>query len=134
MNKFISSKKPGNILSAFQANINDVLPEKYKLIKKDLVQCCGEENLQTSWTRLVESFDKEIQVIKEKGPNVIPQIECSTILKNDFKFPSTFADEIRKRGCVVVRNVVDRNEALQYKEDVQQYIKNHEGNIVGFPG
>lgn len=134
MKKFVSSKKPGNILSAFQANINDTLPERYKTIKKDIVQRCGADNLQTSWTRLIESFDNEIQVIKEKGPNVIPKIEFSAILKNNFTFPSTFADEIRKRGCVLVRNVVDSSEALKYKEDVRQYIKNHEGNIVGFPG
>lgn len=134
MNTFVSSKKPGNILSAFKANTSGILPERYKSIKKDLVQCCGEQNLLSSWTRLVESFDKEIQVIKEKGPNIIPQIEYSAILNNNLKFPSTFADEIRKRGCVVMRNVVDRSEALKYKADVQEYIKNHEGNIVGYPG
>lgn len=123
----------GNILSAFQADVHDNLPEKYKTIKKDIVQSCGEDRLQSSWTRLVQEFENEIQLIKDKGPEIIPQIDFSTIVANNFQFPSTFADEIRKRGCVVVRNVVDRSVALNYKEDVQQYINNHKGNIAGFP-
>lgn len=136
MEKFISSKKPGNILSAFKANMNEILPDKYKKIKQDLVQRCGGgvEHLQASWTRLIEAFDDELKLIEEKGPEIIPQIEFSAILKNDGNFPSDFAEEVRKRGCVVIRNVVDRTEALKYKETVQQYINNHEGKIAGFPG
>lgn len=134
MEKFISSKKPGNILSAFNANMNDILPEKYKKMKQDIVQRCGVEQLQASWTRLMASFEEELKVIEEKGPEIIPQIEFSEILKNGEKFPSDFAEEVRKRGCVVIRNVVDRSEALKYKETVQQYINDHEGKIAGFPG
>lgn len=134
MEKFISYKKPGNILSAFEANINDVLPNKYKLIKKDIVQRCGEKELHASWIRLTNEFEKEIQLIKEKGSLIIPQIEFSTILENDGRFPPAVADEIRKRGCVVIRNVIDCNEALKYKSDVQQYIDGHRGKIAGFPG
>lgn len=133
MNILVSSKNPGNLLSAVQAN-NKILDDRYKTLKKDLVERCGEERLQASWVRLVEAFEKEIQLINEKGPEIIPQINFSTILKNNLKFPSTFADAIRKRGCVVIRNVVDSNEALKYKDDVQQYLNNHKGDIAGFPG
>lgn len=134
MEKLTGLKKPGNILSAFKTDINDVLPDKYKIIKKELVQRCGENELQASWIRLTEEFDKEIQLIKEKGSAIIPQIEFSAILENNGKFPSSVADEIRKRGCVVIRNVLDRAEALKYKQDVKQYINNHKGKIAGFPG
>lgn len=134
MEKLFGSKKPGNILSAFKANINDILPEKYIKIKKDIVQRYGEEKLQASWTRLTAAVEKEIEIIKEKGSDTIPQIDFSTILKNNGKFPSTFAEEVRHRGCVVIRNVVDRTEALKYKDDVMKYIQNHTGKIAGFPG
>lgn len=135
MDRFKSNKKPGNILSAFLANKNDILPEKFKTLKKEILrQHSDSDSLQKSWTRLVESFDKEIEVIQLNGPDVIPQIEFSKIAANNFQFPTTFADEVRKRGCVVVRNVVDRSEALKYKADVQQYINRHEGSIAGFPG
>lgn len=134
MERITSSKKPGNILSAFKANINDILPDKYKKIKDDLVQRCGEKHLQASWTRLTQEFEKEIKLIREKGPAIIPQTEFSAIVKNNMKFPSDIADEVRKRGCVVIRNVVDRTEALEYKEAVKKYINKHNGNIAGFPG
>lgn len=134
MERFVSSKKPGNILSAFKANIDDNLPDEFKSIKKEIVQCCDEKTLEASWVRLIDEFEKEIELIKEMGPEIVPQVEYSAIVENDIKFPSIVADEIRKRGCVVIRNVVDRNEALKYKELVQQYINNHRDEIVGFPG
>lgn len=134
MDRFVSYKKPGNIFSAFQANKHDILPDKFKALKKDLLRHSGEEQLQDSWTRLIESFDEEIELIRTNGPDIIPQIEFAKISENNFQFPSKFADEIRKRGCVVVRNVVDPSEALKYKSDVQQYINNHKGKIAGFPG
>lgn len=121
-------------MSAFQANEHDILPDKFKALKKDLLRHTGEEQLQESWRRLIEAFEKEIEQIRINGPEIIPQIEFSKISENNFQFPTTFADEVRKRGCVVVRNVVDRSEALKYKSDVQQYINNHEGKIAGFPG
>ncbi|XP_037036904.1 uncharacterized protein YbiU-like isoform X2 [Bradysia coprophila] len=132
MQKF-GSKKPGNILSAFKANLDDVLPDKFKSIKKEILHHCDETKLQASWVRLIEAFEKEISLIKEIGPAIVPQVEYSTIVENNVKFPSTVADEIRKRGCVVIRNVVDRDEALKYKEMVKGYINNHKGKIVGFP-
>lgn len=134
MQRFIGSKKPGNILSAFKTNIDNVLPDEFKYIKKEIVQRCDEKKLQAAWVRLTEDFEKEISVIKEMGPAIVPQVEYSTIVENNVEFPSSVADEIRKRGCVVIRNVVDRSEALKYKEMVQQYINNHKEKIVGFPG
>lgn len=134
MDRFKSNKKPGNILSAFLANKHDILPDKFKILKKDILRHSDLDNVQKSWTRLIESFDKEIEVIQSNGPEVIPQIEFSKIAENNFQFPSTFAAEVRKRGCVVVRNVVDSSEAVKYKTDVQQYINKHEGSIAGYPG
>lgn len=133
MQRFIGSKKPGNILSAFKTNIDNVLPDEFKYIKKEIVQRCDEKKLQAAWVRLTEDFEKEISLIKEMGPAIVPQVEYSTIVENNVEFPSSVADEIRKRGCVVIRNVVDRSEALKYKEMVQQYINNHKEKIVGFP-
>lgn len=134
MQRIIGSKKPGNILSAFKANIDDVLPDKFKALKKEILQQSDEKSVHASWLRLIEDFEKEIGLIKEIGPAIIPQIEYSTIVENNVKFPSFVADEIRKRGCVVIRNVVDSTEALKYKEMVKQYINSHEGKIAGFPG
>jgi hypothetical protein len=50
---------------------------------------------------------------------VIPQIDFK-----DIGAPSeTFQKELKKRGVAVIRNVVDRAQALEYKRDVQEYIQ-----------
>ena len=32
-------------------------------------------------------------------------------------------DEVRRKGCVVIKNVVDDAEATSWKEDLQAYVK-----------
>ncbi|CEP09221.1 hypothetical protein [Parasitella parasitica] len=50
-----------------------------------------------------------------------------------WSFPSNVEAEIRNRGCVVIGNVVPEQEARDYKEQIKYYIKNHAGQIAGFP-
>ena len=125
-----STKKPGDISSAFSSTPNLILPQKFK----DLKDSIKPKNLQESWNRLVKSFEDEIEVIQSRGPNIVPQIDFEEIRRNGGVFPANKVDEIKKRGCVVVRNVVDKNLALKYKADVQAYIAKNRDRIVGFPG
>lgn len=89
--------------------------------------------LNHAYRRLMESFEKETVEIKEKGSSVIPQVTFAEIQSNNGQFPPHIADEIRKRGCVVIRNVVSREEAQGYKEEIKKYIGNHSNELQGFP-
>lgn len=89
--------------------------------------------LNNAYKRLLKSFEKESAEIKEKGSSIIPQVNFSEIESNNGQFPSHIADEIRKRGCVVIRNVVSREEAQGYKKEIKEYIGKHAKNLGGFP-
>lgn len=131
---YLSTKSPGNISSAFSHNSEPViLSQRYLDLKKDILKN-NEKVIEVSWKRLVSSFEFELQTIKKTGPNIIPQVEYHDIIANGGQFPENVANEIRKRGVVVVKNVVDKNTALGYKKNVKEYIKTHPGEIVGFPG
>ncbi|ODM95117.1 hypothetical protein Ocin01_11564 [Orchesella cincta] len=134
MAHYASSKKPGSILSAFKSDKDEELPEKYLSLKQELLNTNNlKDKLANSWTRLVKEIENETKEIKRLGPNVIPQVEFSDISKNGGTFPQNIAEEVRKRGMVVIRNVVPQDEALEYKEKVKEYIQNHKGEIAGFP-
>lgn len=129
---YTSSKKPGNINSAFCLDNEAELPQRYLDLKEKLI--LNSKGIEKGWDRLLKSFEEETKIIKELGPEVIPQVLFSKISENDGKFPDDLVQEIKKRGCVVVRNVVDSTVALKYKKDIQNYIASHSGQIVGFPG
>jgi hypothetical protein len=133
MIKTASIVKPkGNISSVFghlgaKENILDpaLLGLKKEIAPKD------PSILGDAYRRVVTSFEKEKALILEKGSSIIPQVEFSDLV--NAKFPKDMIDEIRKRGCVVVRNVYDQTEARSYKEDIESYIKQNREVITGFP-
>ena len=78
-----------------------------------------ESQVRESWERLLRDLREEIPLIVELGSKVIPQID----FKDLDNAPETFSNELRKRGVAVVRNVVPEKEALQWKEDLREYIR-----------
>jgi hypothetical protein len=133
--EYKSSKRPGNILSAFNSDCEVEISDKFINLKKQLVsEMGGETKLNDAWNRLLKEFEKETKQIKEHGSSSVPSIEFQEVLKNGGKFPEDFATQVRKSGCVLIKNVVGVDEALGYKEEIKKYIKNHPRKIVGFPG
>jgi hypothetical protein len=94
------------------------LPDRFARLKKQLL-LGHEDQLKASWDRLLEELQNEIEVVKERGPAVIPEIN----FKDINAAPESFQKELHKRGAAVVRGIVSEDEALQYKSDIQKYIK-----------
>ncbi|KAL7315823.1 hypothetical protein PS15m_004994 [Mucor circinelloides] len=89
--------------------------------------------LNAAYQRLLASFEQETPEIKEKGSSIVPQVEFEEIQVNNGRFPANIEAEIRRRGCVVIRNVIPEQEARGYKNQIKSYIANHPGQIEGFP-
>lgn len=78
-----------------------------------------EAEVRESWERLLRDLREEIPLIVERGSQVIPEID----FKDIDNAPESFSSELRKRGVAVIRNVVPEQEALQWKEDLREYIR-----------
>jgi hypothetical protein len=89
--------------------------------------------LDQAYQRLMDSFAEETPEIKAKGSSIIPQVTMEDIQANNGQFPPAIAAQIKNRGCVVIRNVIPELEARGYKDQIQQYIGRHAGEIEGFP-
>ncbi|KAG0173005.1 hypothetical protein DFQ28_006341 [Apophysomyces sp. BC1034] len=128
-----ASKAKGNISSVFShlGASKPILDPRFAELKRTIVPK-DPSVLQRSFDRLLNEFEKENAIIRQRGSAVIPEVSFDEIRSNGGRFPSRIAKEIEKRGAVVVRNVVDRSEAADYKERIQEYIDKHPG-IVGFP-
>lgn len=116
-----AQKRAGDISDAFASlsgqDFKPLTPE-YAALKGRLIK--GHENeVRESWERLLQELREEIPHIVELGSKVIPEID----FKDIGNAPETFSSELRKRGVAVVRGVVPEDEALQWKEDLREYIR-----------
>ncbi|ORY15672.1 hypothetical protein BCR34DRAFT_477570 [Clohesyomyces aquaticus] len=116
-----AQKRAGDISDAFVSlsgqQFTPLAPE-YAALKTRLIT--GAENeVRESWDRLLRHLREEIPLIVELGSKVIPEID----FKDIDNAPEHFGQELRKRGVAVVRGVVSEEQALQWKADLKDYIK-----------
>ncbi|KAL5119724.1 hypothetical protein ACEQ8H_002330 [Pleosporales sp. CAS-2024a] len=116
-----AQRRAGDISDAFASLSGHQfkpLGAEYAQLKGRLIK--GHENqVRESWERLLQTLREEIPTIIELGSKVIPEID----FKDLDHAPAHFSRELRKRGVAVVRNVVSKQEALQWKEEVREYIR-----------
>lgn len=122
------ARAAGDISTAFDSvwDKNNKLDDSYIEIKKKLVK--DPSALKESWVRLKKALAEGIEEIKRKGNAVIPQID----FKNLETLSETQRNEIMKRGCVVIRDTVPRQDAEALKQEVIEYIERNP-NTKGFP-
>lgn len=114
-------KKEGDISSVFvslSGTTREPLPDRFRTLKQDLV-AGHEDAVVESWGRLVRALREENETVAVKGPAIIPSVDFQNI---DEDIDGLKA-EIRKRGAVVVRGVVDEKEARGYKEEIEAYVR-----------
>ncbi|CUS12326.1 unnamed protein product [Tuber aestivum] len=93
------------------------LPDRYAELKGRFT--VGRENiLAESWERLLLDLEKETAVVKMFGSDIIPQVE----FKDLASLSEEKTAEIKKRGVVVLRNVLPDKEALAMKESLRAHI------------
>jgi hypothetical protein len=62
----------------------------------------------------------EIQELVFNNKSVIPEIEFNSL--KDKNFNSKIIKEIKKRGCIIIRNVFDQKIISQWNDDLEKYI------------
>ncbi|KAI0471404.1 DUF1479 domain protein [Xylaria cf. heliscus] len=114
-------KREGDISDAFASLSGgnaQPLPERFLDLKKSLV-AGHEDRVVASWQRLLTQLKKENSILAREGSKVIPSLEFAN-LEEDF---TRLRSEIEKRGVAVVRGVIPEKEARQYKNDIEEYVK-----------
>jgi len=86
-------------------------------VKKDLN--IDQKKLKEAFDRLENVLDKELANLSTE---VIPVVEFDEIAKNDNKFDAKIIETIKKRGVVVIRNVIEKDEAKNLHDDLVDYM------------
>lgn len=117
------SRKEGDISSVFSSLSGEVqkpLPQRFAEQKQRLISG-NEDAVRHAWNTLLPQLRREIEEIKSIGPAIVPELDFK-----DIEHPNTqqdFAKRLKKTGVAVIRDVVSEEEALGWKSEIREYIK-----------
>ena len=127
-----ASKEEGSIASVFAslAGESHSLPETFAALKRSLVQ--NEQHahqLQQTWKEVLVELKEQIALTAEQREKRIPYVEYSSTSSNWLN-EGSIAD-IKRTGVAVIRDVVDREQVLDWKQQIRDYASKNPAK--GFP-
>lgn len=70
--------------------------------------------------QFIEAEVNEIKHLKQNKQQIIPEISFKDLNTNN---NSKVIDQIKKRGCVVIRDVFEDSQISQWNKDIEEYIE-----------
>ena len=119
----MNPKEEGDISSVFVSLSGakpTPLPERFADIKRNLIRG-HEEAVQASFTRLIEQLAVENRKVAELGPKIIPSVTFKDVIEKTVSEEQL--KDMRDKGALVIRGVVDETIARGYKQEVEDYVK-----------
>ncbi|KAK9236446.1 hypothetical protein V1525DRAFT_389440 [Lipomyces kononenkoae] len=135
----IGSRAPGDISSLFPS-LSGIevppLPTRFEEVQGRFV-FGRQRRIMADWARLLDNLETEIEEISVRGSDIIPSVDFGDISVDTVTGDATFIDqgvieEVRKRGAVVIRNVIPKDVARNYKFQAEEYIHSNP-SVVAFP-
>ncbi|TFK34927.1 DUF1479-domain-containing protein [Crucibulum laeve] len=102
-------------------NPTNVLPARFALFKQDIASSYPnfKENAIRSWKEVIEALNEVTSEITKAGPDYIPQItfdQLATLKPEEI-------ERFKRRGAVVIKDVVDDQVAESWKAEMEHTIK-----------
>ncbi|KAG8988850.1 hypothetical protein FRB94_002186 [Tulasnella sp. JGI-2019a] len=99
------------------------LTPQYAELKQSIVGSSPEahQHLRESFANLLEAIKAGVEEIKSRGSDVVPEASFTEVTSKGSD--GAWIEEVKRRGVVVVRDVVDDEEALEWKEKLKRYVE-----------
>ncbi|CAA7267546.1 unnamed protein product [Cyclocybe aegerita] len=78
-----------------------------------------EQNVTKAWSEILAELATVTKTINEEGVNYIPQVNFADL----GNLPKEDVEKIKRRGSVVIKDIVPDEQAMQWKEDLKEFIK-----------
>ncbi|PPQ72790.1 hypothetical protein CVT26_003319, partial [Gymnopilus dilepis] len=97
------------------------LPARFADIKAEIAATYPnfEQNAIRSWGEILQELNEVTKVIKAEGVNYIPQVKFADL---DKLSPEEIA-KIKRRGTVVIKDIVPDEQAAGWKEELREFVK-----------
>ncbi|KAG7448940.1 DUF1479-domain-containing protein [Guyanagaster necrorhizus] len=87
-----------------------------------------EGRVTQAWADILVELKKGTQRISTGGPEFIPQVQFSEL----GSLPAEKIDEIRRKGCLVIKDVVDDAQVIAWRKSLEDFISTNP-DVDGFP-
>ncbi|KAK0242477.1 hypothetical protein EDD85DRAFT_811490 [Armillaria nabsnona] len=87
-----------------------------------------EERVTQGWADILVELKKATQEISAGGPEFIPQVQFSEL----DSLPADKIGEIRRKGCLVIKDVVDDAQAISWRKLLEDFVSTNP-DADGFP-
>ena len=78
------------------------------------------KNYKENFKKIEKFIEQEVQEIKNSTSSIVPEINFKDLKKSD---SIKTMNSIKKRGCVVIRDVFDDSKVKEWNSDIEKYIK-----------
>ncbi|CAE6463751.1 unnamed protein product [Rhizoctonia solani] len=116
-------KQEGDISAAFPSLsgvLHESLPLRFSQLKKDILSTPeARDRFVASWADLLGALKEGVAELKSNGNEAIPEVSYGEIERGS----NGWKEEVLKSGVVVMRDVVDDAEALGWKQQILEYVK-----------
>ncbi|KAG6904910.1 hypothetical protein DXG01_006269 [Tephrocybe rancida] len=108
----------------------DSLPPRFADLKREIAASFPnfQENATKAWGEIIAQLKVVNAEIAEAGPEYIPQIKFDDLKR----LTAEEIAKVKRRGSVVIRDVVSDAEALQWKEQLREFAKANP-DAIGLP-
>jgi hypothetical protein len=84
-------------------------------------------NVEQSLAQISAAFDRELDMLgneRAKGKSGIPEIQYADIASGSVS--AAQRDELKRKGCVIIRNVFDRKRAEGWNAEIGEYVEEND--------
>lgn len=96
-------------------------------VKKVIAAQYGEDALRRSWLAVCKELENSTQEMIDQGTNLIREFSYDEF----FQMGDADKEEIKRRGCVVIRGTIPSETANGWFQDIKTYMKDNKGVITG---
>ena len=93
-----------------------------KIIKEKLILKKKSKNYKDNFLKIEKYIQSEVQnieALKKNNSNIIPEVNFSDLNNHS----ENIIDEIKKKGCVVIRNVFEDHQMIKMNSELETYIE-----------
>ncbi|KAI0045073.1 DUF1479-domain-containing protein [Auriscalpium vulgare] len=110
--------------------LNPRMPARFVDLKRTIAAAYPdfEARITRAWAEILDELDVASKTIAAEGPNIIPQVQFADLAS----LSGEQIDNIKRRGCVVIRDVVDDEEVAGWKSSLDEFVKANP-DVPGLP-
>ncbi len=114
-------KRSGGTINDLFTHEETVFRSEEYVKLKDRIKL-GIDNVEELFQRVRKRLQKQVESTMERGVNVVPVTTYEKIRNNGGRLPEGVAEKVRRRGVVVVRDTIPREEIETMVADLLKYM------------